>query len=82
MAEGVDVIPSLLRLVSREPCEEALNSMRILSLDGGGTLAGVHARTLGAIFGGDTPGRDIIGQFQLVARNSGGSVVLTTPCCN
>jgi predicted acylesterase/phospholipase RssA len=59
-----------------------LNRIRILSLDGGGSHAGVHARTLGALFGPDTPGRDIIRQFDFVAGNSGGSVVFTALCCN
>jgi predicted acylesterase/phospholipase RssA len=42
----------------------------------------VHARTLGALFGPDTPGRNIIRQFDFVAGNSGGSIVLTALCCN
>jgi len=59
-----------------------LNRIRILSLDGGGSHAGMHARTLGALFGPDTPGRDIIRQFDFVAGNSGGSIVFTALCCN
>jgi len=56
--------------------------IRILSLDGGGTRAGVHAMTLGEIYGADTPGRDIIRKFDYAAGNSGGSLVLTALCCN
>jgi hypothetical protein len=38
--------------------------------------------TLGAIYGADTPGRDIIRKFDYLAGNSGGSIVLTALCCN
>jgi predicted acylesterase/phospholipase RssA len=59
-----------------------MSKIRILSLDGGGSNAGVHARTLGRLYGPDTPGRDIIRRFDFVAGNSGGSIVLTALCCN
>jgi len=62
--------------------EGAMGRFRILSLDGGGALAGVLAVALGRIHGARTPGREILGHFDLVAGNSGGSIVLTALCCN
>ena len=59
-----------------------MSHIRILSLDGGGALAGILAVALGRIYGEDTPGRDIIRQFDIVAGNSGGSIVMTALCCN
>jgi len=56
--------------------------LRVLSLDGGGTHAGVLARALGAIYGDGVPGRKILGNFQVVAGNSGGSIVMTALCCD
>lgn len=50
--------------------------MKILSLDGGGTWALIQARALGALYGDDTPGHDILRRFDLAAANSGGSIVL------
>lgn len=50
--------------------------MKILSLDGGGTWALLEASALGAVYGGATPGHVILSQFDLVAANSGGSIVL------
>lgn len=55
---------------------------RILSLDGGGTFAGVHARTLGKLYGANTPGREIVRKFDFIAANSGGAIVLAALCCN
>jgi hypothetical protein len=49
---------------------------KILSLDGGGSWAIIEAMTLGALYGVNTPGQNILGQFDLVAANSGGSIVL------
>ena len=49
--------------------------MKILSLDGGGTWALIQARALGALYGGATPGHTILRWFDLVAANSGGSIV-------
>jgi predicted acylesterase/phospholipase RssA len=49
--------------------------MKILSLDGGGTWALIQARALGALYGEDTPGYEILRWFDLVAANSGGSIV-------
>lgn len=59
-----------------------VDRIRILSLDGGGSFAGVLAIALGRLYGDDTPGRRIIRQFDLVAANSGGSIVLAALCCN
>jgi predicted acylesterase/phospholipase RssA len=59
-----------------------MGQFRILSLDGGGSRAGILAVALGRIFGGGTPGREILRQFDLAAGNSGGSIVLTALCCN
>ena len=59
-----------------------MNKIRILSLDGGGTRAGVLARALGAIYRPETPGREIMRDFDYVVGNSGGSIVLTALCCN
>ena len=51
-------------------------SFRILSLDGGGPWSLIQARTLGAIFAPDMPGRDLLSHFDLVISNSGGAVVV------
>jgi hypothetical protein len=51
-------------------------SYRILSLDGGGAWALIEAVALGAIYGRDTPGHEILADFDLVAANSGGGLVL------
>ncbi len=59
-----------------------MGQIRILSLDGGGSRAGILGVALGRIFGAQTPGREILRQFDLVAGNSGGSIVLTALCCN
>jgi uncharacterized protein len=49
---------------------------RILSLDGGGPWSLIQARTLGAIFAPDLPGRELLSRFDLVVCNSGGAVVV------
>jgi hypothetical protein len=50
---------------------------RILSLDGGGSWALLQARALIDIYGSDaTAGHDVLKDFDLVAANSGGSIVL------
>ena len=49
---------------------------RVLSLDGGGCWALIEAKALIKMFGAATPGRDVLGQFDLAAANSGGSIVL------
>ena len=55
---------------------------RILSMDGGGAHAGIMARALGEIYGPTTPGREIVRQFDLIAGNSGGGIVMTALCCD
>jgi hypothetical protein len=59
-----------------------MGRIRILSLDGGGSRAGILAIALGRIYAPDTPGREILRDFGLVAANSGGAIVLTALCCN
>ncbi len=54
----------------------------ILSLDGGGTWALVQARILGDIYGENTPGHDILKNFNMAIGNSGGGLVLTSLCAN
>ena len=51
-------------------------SYRILSLDGGGTWALIQIKALIALYGPDTTGQTVLGDFNLVAANSGGSIVL------
>ena len=49
---------------------------RILSLDGGGAWALNEALALVDIYGPDTGGHEVLQKFDLVAANSGGSIVL------
>lgn len=49
---------------------------RILSLDGGGSWALIQVRALADLFGKGTAGHQILRNFDLVAANSGGSLVL------
>jgi hypothetical protein len=49
---------------------------RILSLDGGGTWALIQLKALIALYGEDTSGHVVLSDFDLVAANSGGSIVL------
>jgi len=49
---------------------------RILSLDGGGAWALIEVRALMALYDEDTKGHDVLGDFDMVAANSGGSLVL------
>jgi uncharacterized protein len=51
-------------------------SYRILSLDGGGVWALIEAKALIALYGPETKGHDVLKEFDLVAGNSGGSIVL------
>jgi uncharacterized protein len=59
-----------------------MSKIRILALDGGGSRAVIPARALGRLYGPRTPGREIIREFDFVAGNSGGAIVLTALCCN
>ncbi|WP_199902538.1 patatin-like phospholipase family protein, partial [Azospirillum sp. B4] len=49
---------------------------RILTLDGGGPWALLEAMVLGDLYGADTPGHDILAEFDLVAGTSAGAIVL------
>ena len=49
---------------------------RILSLDGGGAWSLIQARTLALLYGAAATGHEVLGNFDLVAANSGGSLVL------
>jgi hypothetical protein len=49
---------------------------RILSLDGGGAWSLIQVRALIQLYGKDTTGHTILQDFDLVAANSGGSLVL------
>jgi len=49
---------------------------RILSLDGGGSWALLEVWSLIQAYGAETPGHDVLAEFDLVAANSGGSLVL------
>ena len=49
---------------------------RILALDGGGSWALIQVRALIDMYGSSTTGHQVLRDFDLVATNSGGSVVL------
>ena len=49
---------------------------RILTLDGGGAWAVIEAMTLIELYGEQTKGRDVLRDFDMVAANSGGSIVM------
>jgi hypothetical protein len=49
---------------------------RILSLDGGGAWALIEVRALIALYGAQATGHQVLSDFDLVAANSGGSLVL------
>jgi patatin-like phospholipase/acyl hydrolase len=51
-------------------------SYRILSLDGGGTWALIQLKALIALYDESTSGETVLQDFDLVAANSGGSIVL------
>ncbi len=51
-----------------------MRKYRILSLDGGGSWSIIQIKALKRLFG-DIPGREILCKFDLVAGNSGGSIV-------
>ena len=54
---------------------------RILSLDGGGRWALIQAKALLDIYG-DVSGRVVLAKFDLVAANSGGSIVAAALAAN
>lgn len=49
---------------------------RILTLDGGGSWAVLQVMALAKIYGDGAKGHDVLGDFNLVAANSGGSITL------
>src|SRR5208283_116572 len=49
---------------------------RVLSLDGGGSWALIQVKALIALYGENAPGQSVLEDFDLVAANSGGSIVL------
>src|SRR5438552_1231480 len=49
---------------------------RILSLDGGGAWSLIQVRALMMLYGGQLSGHELLKNFDLVAANSGGSLVL------
>jgi uncharacterized protein len=49
---------------------------RVLSLDGGGTWALIQTKALIALYNDKTSGQSVLQDFDLVAANSGGSIVL------
>jgi hypothetical protein len=51
-------------------------SYRILSLDGGGTWALIQVKALIRLYSATTSGQTVLRDFDLVAANSGGSIVL------
>src|SRR3984893_9267453 len=53
-----------------------MDKFRILSLDGGGSWALIQVMALQAIYSRDTTGHAVLKDFDLVAANSGGSIVL------
>lgn len=55
---------------------------RILSLDGGGSWALIQVKTLMEIYGDDTHGHEVLSHFDLVAANSGGSIVAAALLAN
>jgi uncharacterized protein len=55
---------------------DTTNPYRILCLDGGGRWSLISVMALQRIFGAQAKGHDILKEFDLVAANSGGSIVL------
>jgi uncharacterized protein len=53
-----------------------MDRYRILSLDGGGSWSLIQVKALIELYGPDKPGREVLQNFNLVAANSGGSIVL------
>lgn len=51
-------------------------TFRVLSLDGGGAWALIEVQTLIQLYGADMRGNTVLGEFDLVAACSGGSLVL------
>jgi uncharacterized protein len=67
----------VLRLAKVDYLQEAKPmEFRILSLDGGGAWALIEVRTLIKLYSKSTTGHEVLKDFDLVAANSGGSLVL------
>ena len=49
---------------------------RVLSLDGGGSWALIEVKALMALYGSGAGGHEVLSHFDLIAANSGGSIVL------
>lgn len=58
------------------------NPYRVLSLDGGGSWALIQVRALQELYGPEAMGHDVLKRFDLVAANSGGSIVAATLAAN
>ncbi|MGA2052681.1 MAG: patatin-like phospholipase family protein [Opitutales bacterium] len=54
------------------------NPYRVLSLDGGGSWALIQVRALQELYGPNATGHQVLQRFDLVAANSGGSIVAAT----
>lgn len=61
---------------ARKPFMPIPPKTRILSVDGGGSWALIPALALAEIYGPHTPGHQILADFDYVAANSGGSLVV------
>lgn len=53
-----------------------MEDFKILSLDGGGSWALIEVMALIDLYGGNTTGQAVLSNFDMVAANSGGSIVL------
>lgn len=53
-----------------------MENYRILTLDGGGSWALIEVMALIDLYGGNTGGHAVLSDFDMVAANSGGSIVL------
>ena len=58
------------------------NPYRVLSLDGGGSWALIQVRALQELYGQNALGNEVLKRFDLVAANSGGSIVAATLAAN
>jgi hypothetical protein len=56
--------------------EKRMDRYRILTLDGGGAWALIEVMALIDLYGADTTGHQVLRDFDMVAANSGGSIVL------
>lgn len=61
---------------------ESQKSVRILSIDGGGSWALIPVQALIQIYGANTRGHEVLRNFDYVAANSGGSLVVAGLICD